>query len=244
MSLCALKLSSRDIPAKMPPFLTEPPIRTSTCPVWVRYLPHCYHACAYRSQNTLSPVLWLPVYPPASVPEGLRIYGPGIGYLCVWVSSCILKDRHNGISHPTCLPAVCPGRVPIKTWRLSTHPNESAQAPCMLWTKEYGGSDAVLILGTVLTWPRNFHFRSLGMLIFGTHPQEASQPAWSSPSHMKMSLELTASHEPTQAPNSSKPSDDHTRDTKQEPCSWVQGTHGATRHKNKHILGLPWWSNG
>ena len=103
MSLCALKLSSRDIPAKMPPFLTEPPIRTSTCPVWVRYLPHCYHACAYRSQNTLSPVLWLPVYPPASVPEGLRIYGPGIGYLCVWVSSCILKDRHNGISHPTCL---------------------------------------------------------------------------------------------------------------------------------------------
>ena len=121
MSLCALKLSSRDIPAKMPPFLTEPPIRTSTCPVWVRYTLHCYHACAYPSQNTLSPVLWLPVYPPASVPGGLRIYGPGIGYLCVWVSSCILKDRHNGISHPTCLSTMCPGRVPIKKWRLSTH---------------------------------------------------------------------------------------------------------------------------
>lgn len=176
MSLCALRLSSRDTPAKMPPFLTDLPIHSSTCPVWVRYPLHCYHACVYPSENTLSPALWLPVYSPAFVPEGLRIYGPGISYLCVWVSSCILKDRHNVISHPTCLSAMCPGHFPIKRWRLSTHPTESAQAPCMLWTKEYGGNDAVPILGTVLTWPRSFHFPSLGMLIFRTHPP-GTQPA-------------------------------------------------------------------
>ena len=91
-------------------------------------------------------------------------------------SLCILKDKHNGISHPTCLSAMCPGHFPIKRWRLSTHPTESAQALCMLWTKEYGGSDAVLILGTALTRPRSFHFPSLGMLVLGTCPS-GTQPA-------------------------------------------------------------------
>lgn len=110
--------------------------------------------------------------------------------------------------------------------------------PCSALNKRMWRKRSVPISSTVLTLTPGLPFPISWDAHFWDTSSGTSQPAWSSPSTWKYHLKLTASR-PIQAPSSSKPSDDHMRYTKQEPCSWVQGMHRATRHKNKRVLGLP-----